>query len=89
MSYAGGDYSQLAGVVRRLGLRERLCIIYDAREDQIAAALPDSRTSLEPGGKCFYIADENTAAAVLNVLGKGGSLPSQGRPDDSQQGRDR
>jgi hypothetical protein len=89
MGDAPGDYSRLAEVVIGLGLHEHLCIIYDVQEDQVAAALPYLSTSLEQGEKCLYIVNENTAAAVLDVPGKGKSLPSQRRTDDSQQGRDR
>jgi KaiC/GvpD/RAD55 family RecA-like ATPase len=73
MGDAYGDYSRLAEVVGRLGLHEHLCIIYDTQEEQLAAALPYLRASLERGEKCLYIADENTAAAVLDALGKGGT----------------
>ncbi len=73
MGDADGDYSRLAEVVSRLGLHEHLCIIYDTQEEQFAAALPFLRTSLERGENCLYIVDENTAAAVLDALGKGGT----------------
>lgn len=73
MGDAHGDYSRLAEVVSKLGLHEHLCVIYDTQEEQFAAALPYLRTSLERGEKCLYIVDENTAAAVLDALGKGGT----------------
>src|ERR1700693_1543105 len=70
---AQADYSQLANVVEKLGLREHLCLIYDTLEEQFAAALPYLRIGLERGEKCLYIVDENTAAAVLDALRKGGA----------------
>jgi len=70
---AQADYSRLAEVVSRLKLHEHLCVIYDTQEEQFAAALPYLRTGLERGEKCLYIVDENTAAAVLDALGKGGT----------------
>jgi PAS domain S-box-containing protein len=73
MGDAHGDYSRLAEAVSRLGLHEHLCVIYDTQEEQFAAALPYLRTGLERGEKCLYVVDENTAAAVLDALGKGGT----------------
>src|SRR5260370_35906386 len=67
------DFSRLAEVVGGLGLHEDLCLIYDTQEEQFAAALPYLRIGLERGEKCLYIADENTAAAVLDALRKGGT----------------
>lgn len=72
MERADTDYSRLAEVARRLGLHEHLCLIYDSQEQQFAAALPYLRAGLERGEKCLYIVDENTAAAVLDALRKGG-----------------
>jgi PAS domain S-box-containing protein len=63
----------LVNVLEKLGLREHLCLIYDTREEQFAAALPFLKTYLERGEKCLYIVDENTAAAVLDALRKGGT----------------
>src|ERR1700683_5390377 len=70
---AQADYSQLANVVEKLGPREHLCLIYDTQEEQFAAALSYLKTCLERGEKCLYIVDENTAAAVLDALRKGGT----------------
>jgi hypothetical protein len=66
------DFSRLAEVVGGLGLHEHLCLIYDTQEEQFAAALPYLRIGLERGEKCLYIVDENTAAAVLDALRRGG-----------------
>ena len=68
---AQADFSRLAEVVRGLGLHEHLCLIYDTREEQFAAALPYLKIGLERGEKCLYVVDENTAAAVLDALRRG------------------
>src|SRR5947208_2229743 len=70
---AQADFSRLAEVVRGLGLHEHLCLIYDTREEQFAAALPYLKIGLERGEKCLYVVDENTAAAVLDALRRGGT----------------
>ena len=70
---AQADYSRLAGVVAGIGLHEHLCLIYDTQEEQFAAALPYLKAGLARGEKCLYIVDENTAAAVLDALHKGGT----------------
>src|ERR1700693_3399068 len=70
---AQADFSRLAEVVGGLGLHENLCLIYETQEQQFAAALPCLRIGLERGEKCLYIVDENTAAAVLDALRKGGT----------------
>jgi PAS domain S-box-containing protein len=67
------DCSRLAELAARLGLHEHLCLIYDSREEQFAVALPYLRAGLESGERCFYIADENTTADVLDGLRAGGT----------------
>jgi len=61
--------SELAG---GLGLHEHRCLIYDTQEEQFAAALPFLRAGLARGERCIFVADENSAAAVLDALRKGG-----------------
>jgi PAS domain S-box-containing protein len=67
------DFTRLGELTAGLGLRQHLCMIYDTQEEEFAAALPYLRTGLERGEKCLYIVDENTAAAVLDALRKGGT----------------
>jgi len=67
------DLSRLAELTADLGLHEHLCVIYDTRQEQFAAALPYLKAGLERGEKCLYFAYENTAAAVLEALRKGGT----------------
>ena len=73
MSDAKRDLSRLAELASGLGLHEHLCLIYQTQEEQFAAALPFLRAGLERGERCLYIADENSAAAVLDALRKAGT----------------
>jgi PAS domain S-box-containing protein len=67
------DFTRLAELTAGLGPHQHLCLIYDTRQEQFAAALPFLKAGLERGEKCLYFADENTAAAALDALGKGGT----------------
>jgi signal transduction histidine kinase len=67
------DLSRLAELAGNLGLHEHLCLLYDTKEEQFAAALPFLRAGLERSERCLYIADENRSAAVLEALRKGGT----------------
>lgn len=51
-----------------LGVHAHLCLIYETREEQFAALVPFIRIGLERGERCVYIADDNTAAVVLDAL---------------------
>lgn len=73
MSDAQTHHSRLGELAGELGLHEHLCVIYDTQEEQFAAALPYLSVGLERGEKCLYLADENTAADVLEALRKGGT----------------
>ncbi len=70
---ANADPLKLAEVVSGLGLHRHLCVIYDTQEEQFATALPFLKAGLERGEKCLFMVDENTAAAVLDALRKGGT----------------
>lgn len=73
MSDTQGDYLRLEELAAKLGLHEHPCLIYNTREEQLTAALPYLRAGLERGERCLYVADENTAATVLQALRKGGT----------------
>lgn len=73
MNEAQPDLSRLAELAGSLGPNQHLCLLYDTKEEQFAAALPFLRAGLERGERCLYIADENRAAAVLDALRKGGT----------------
>jgi PAS domain S-box-containing protein len=92
------DHSRLAELAAKLSLHEHLCVIYETREEQSAVASPFLATGLERREKCLLLADENTAAAVLDALRKrgtdvdrylrGGALTiTHKRDTDLQQGR--
>lgn len=67
------DLSRLGELAAGLGLRQHLCLIYETQEEQFAAAIPFLRSGLERGEKCFFVADENNGAAILNALRKAGT----------------
>ena len=73
MSDANPDLSRLAELARGLGHHQHLCLIYETKEQQFAAAVPFLTTGLEQRERCLYIADENSGAAVLDALRKGGT----------------
>ena len=73
MSAATSDLSRLGELARGLGLRQHRCLIYDTQEEQFAAALPYLIASFERGEKSLYVADENTAATVLDALRRAGT----------------
>ena len=73
MSAATPDLSRLGELARGVGLRQHRCLIYDTQEEQFAAALPYLDASFERGEKCLYVADENTAATVLDALRRAGT----------------
>jgi PAS domain S-box-containing protein len=60
--------SQLSQVLSTLGIHEHICVIYDTREQQIAVTIPFLRIGFERGEKCLYVADENSAANILDAM---------------------
>jgi signal transduction histidine kinase len=73
VSDAKPDLSHLGELAAGLGLHQHLCFIYETEEEQFAAALPFLRSGLERGEKCFFVADQNSGAAVVNALRKAGT----------------
>jgi signal transduction histidine kinase len=73
VSEAKPDLSRLAELASGIGLHEHCCLIYETEEEQLAAALPFLRSGLDRGEKCFFVADENSGAAVLNALRRAGT----------------
>ncbi len=55
----------LEAAIDKVGVHDHLCLIYESREEQFAAIIPFMRSGLERGEKFIYIADDNTAAAVI------------------------
>jgi chemotaxis family two-component system sensor kinase Cph1 len=58
----------LIDAIERVGLHDHLCLIYETKEEQFAAIAPFIRFGLERGERCVYIADENTAIMVSDLL---------------------
>lgn len=58
----------LLRALERLKAGDHLCLIYENAEEQLSAAIPFMRIGLERGEKCVYIADDNTAGAVLEAM---------------------
>jgi len=58
----------LENAINKLGVHNHLCLIYESREEQFAAIMPFIRMGLERGEKCFYVADDNTAAVVIDEM---------------------
>jgi hypothetical protein len=68
MSAAKSDLSRLAEMASGLSLHQHLCLIYETKEAQLAAALPYLKASLDRRERCLYIADESSAATLLDAL---------------------
>ena len=73
MGDAQHDLSRLAELTSGLGRHEHVCAIYDTQEERFAAALPFLRSGLERGQRCLYVADQSSAAPVLDALRKSGT----------------
>jgi len=73
MSDAKPDLSRLSELAAGLALHQHQCLIYNTQEEQFAAALPFLRAGLERQERCLYVADENSAAAVLDALREAGT----------------
>lgn len=68
MSEAESNVPGLPHVLTQIGLHDHVCLIYESREEQLAAPAPSIRLGLERGEKCIYIADEDTVNDVLGAL---------------------
>lgn len=66
--------SRLGELAAKLRSHEHLCLIYNSREEQLAAALPFLKAGLERGEKCIYVAEQNSAPLVLDALHKAGPM---------------
>src|SRR6202162_2800898 len=73
MSDAKRDLSRLSELAGGLGMHQHQCLIYNTQGEQFAAALPFLRAGLERQERCLYIANENSAAAVLDALREAGA----------------
>lgn len=66
------DMTRLSSAISRLRPHDHLCLIYETQAEQFAAIIPYIKAGLERREKCFYVADDNTAAAVTDALRAGG-----------------
>lgn len=57
---SGTTISDLIKGFSGLDVHDRICLIYETREEQLAAAIPFIRMGLEREEQCVYIIDENT-----------------------------
>lgn len=68
MSHASREQHEFLDALGRLTPRDHICLLYENREEQFAAAIPFMRMGLERKEQCVYIADENTPEAVMDAL---------------------
>jgi PAS domain S-box-containing protein len=66
------DEASLIEAMERLDIHDHLCLIYDSREEQLAAVIPFIRMGLERGEQCVYIVDENTSETVTTAIREAG-----------------
>ncbi|HEB12662.1 MAG TPA: PAS domain S-box protein, partial [Actinobacteria bacterium] len=62
----------LAAEINELKTHDHICLIYQTREEQLAAVVPFVQIGLEKGEKCVCIVDENTSEIIENELAKAG-----------------
>ncbi|MFA5810124.1 MAG: MEDS domain-containing protein [Thermoleophilia bacterium] len=62
------NQNALKAAIGKLGVHDHLCLIYESREEQLAAVIPFMRIGLERGERCVYIADDNTVATVVEAM---------------------
>lgn len=62
------NQNALKGAIEKLDVHDHLCLIYESREEQLAAVMPFMRIGLERGERCVYIADDNTVATVIEAM---------------------
>lgn len=65
---ADGNLHDLVGAIEKIGVHDHLCLIYETREEQFSAVIPFMKIGLDRGEKCIYIADDNTAAMVIDQM---------------------
>ncbi len=64
--------SDLIRALSGLDVHDHLCLIYENREEQLAAVIPFIRMGLGRGEQCIYIIDENTQQVVLEAMRRDG-----------------
>lgn len=62
------DKHNLVEALETLAVHDHLCLIYNSREEQLAAVIPFIKIGMECGERCVYIADDNTVATVMDAM---------------------
>ncbi|HEX2868147.1 MAG TPA: MEDS domain-containing protein [Ignavibacteriales bacterium] len=71
MFFNSPDYlERVANAVKNIKVHDHTCSIYETRDEQFAVIAPFIRYGLENNEKCIYVADENTAEEVFELLEK-------------------
>jgi len=60
--------AKLVEALERITVHAHLCLIYETAAEQFAAIVPLMRIGLEGGERCLYLADNQTAVAVLEAM---------------------
>ena len=58
----------LVSAIGKIKKHDHLCLIYKTQEEQFATVIPFIKIGLQRGEKCIYVADDNTAAVVINGM---------------------
>jgi len=59
---------KLIDTLKKTGVHDHPCLIYDSQVDQLTAVIPFIRFGLERNEQCIYIVDDNTATVVLDAM---------------------
>ncbi|WP_375769037.1 MEDS domain-containing protein [Archangium gephyra] len=65
---AGAAVGETARQLKRLGLGDHVCLVYERPEEQVVAMVPYVRQGLERGERCVYVVDEHSVDDVAAVL---------------------
>ncbi|MFB3785490.1 MAG: PAS domain S-box protein [bacterium] len=60
--------AQLIKSLRRLGVHDQACLIYQDTHEQLATVIPFLQVGLERGEQCVYLTDENSPDTIINEL---------------------
>jgi hypothetical protein len=68
MTEVESDGPTLPDVLRRIGLHDHLCLIYESPEERLNVPVRSIQMGLGRGEKCIYVADVNTVGEVIDTL---------------------
>ncbi len=72
MEVRNSTQSPLVETLERIQVHDHLCRLYQTQEEQLATVVPFLRCGLERDERCLYVADDQTAATILEALGAAG-----------------